>query len=59
MFLPLDGADRYLHWGWIQVSPANLVLIVLMVAVFVGAILLKMPDHTKGRRGHDRKTHHH
>ena len=43
----LDGPARYLQWGPIQISVANLVVILLMVVVFVLAILLPFP---KGRR---------
>lgn len=43
----LTGPGRYVHWGFIQISVANLILIGLMVVVFVAAILLPFP----GRRG--------
>jgi len=36
----LTGPGRYVHWGFIQISVANLVLIGLMVVVFVAAILI-------------------
>jgi hypothetical protein len=36
----LNGPGRYLHWGFIQLSVANALLIALMVVVFVGAILI-------------------
>ncbi len=39
----LKGPGHYVHWGFIQISVANLVVIVLMVAVFVLAILLPFP----------------
>ncbi len=44
----LNGSGRYIHWGFIQLSLANFVVIVLMVVVFVLAILLPFPRH-KGR----------
>ena len=44
----LNGSGRYIHWGFIQLSWANFVVIVLMVVVFVLAILLPFPRH-KGR----------
>lgn len=53
MHLPLDVAARYLHWGWIQISPANLAIIALMVVAFVAAILLTLPDHSEGDGRHD------
>ncbi len=39
----LNGSGRYIHWGFIQISVANLVVILLMIAVFVLAILLPFP----------------
>ena len=44
----LNGNGRYIHWGFIQLSVANFVVIVLMVIVFALAILLPFPRH-KGR----------
>jgi hypothetical protein len=43
----LNHPGRYLHWGVIQISVANLVVIGLMVVVFVAAVLLPFP---KGKR---------
>lgn len=39
----LNGPGHYIHWGFIQISVANLVVILLMVAVFILAILLPFP----------------
>jgi bacteriorhodopsin len=36
----LNHPPHYIHWGWFQISIANFVVIVLMVAVFVLAIAL-------------------
>ncbi len=44
----LNGSGHYIHWGFIQLSLANFVVIVLMVVVFVLAILIPFPRH-KGR----------
>ncbi len=44
----LNGSGHYIHWGFIQLSVANFVVIVLMVVVFVVAILLPFPRR-KGR----------
>jgi len=44
----LNGSGRYIHWGFIQISVDNLVVIVLMVAVFVLAILLPFPRRKGG-----------
>ena len=42
----LNHHGHYVHWGVIQLSVANLVVIALMVAIFVAALLLPFP---KGR----------
>lgn len=44
--IDLNGAGHYVHWGVVQLSVANLVVIGLMVVVFVAAVLLPFP---KGR----------
>jgi hypothetical protein len=36
----LTGPGHYIHWGFIQISVANLVVIGLMVVVFAAAILI-------------------
>ena len=41
----LGGTGHYVHWGFIQISVANLVVIGLMIIVFVLAILLPFPRH--------------
>jgi len=42
----MDQPGYYLHWGVIQISLANLVVIGLMLIVFVLALVLPFP----GRR---------
>lgn len=42
----LNGPGHYVHWGVIQISVANLVVILVMVALFVLALVLPFP----GRR---------
>jgi hypothetical protein len=42
----LNHPGHYVHWGVIQISVANLVVIGLMVGLFVAALLLPFP---KGR----------
>jgi hypothetical protein len=37
----------YLHWGVIQISLANLVVIGLMIVVFVIALFLPFPGRRK------------
>ena len=39
----LNESGRYIHWGFIQISVANFVVIILMIVVFVLAILLPFP----------------
>lgn len=38
------AAGRYLSWGVVSVSVANLVIVTVMVAVFVLALLLPFPS---------------
>jgi hypothetical protein len=45
--IDLNTTGHYLHWGFIQISVANLVVILLMVVVFVLAIVI--PFHA-GKR---------
>ncbi|WP_158684522.1 MULTISPECIES: hypothetical protein [Amycolatopsis] len=45
----LNTTGHYLHWGVIQISVANLVVILLMLLVFALAIALPFP------RGGDRR----
>jgi hypothetical protein len=44
----LDHPGHYVHWGFIQLSVANLVVIGLMVVVFVAAILVPFRRHGGG-----------
>ena len=44
----LNGSGSYIHWGFIQISVANFVVIILMVIVFVLAILLPFPRRKDG-----------
>ena len=45
----MNGTAHYFHWGFIQISTANLVVILLMIAVFVVALLVPFPG------SHDRE----
>ncbi|RXS87155.1 hypothetical protein EST92_03925 [Streptomyces sp. TM32] len=51
LFAPIDlnGTGRYVHWGVVQLSVANLVVIGVMLVVFVAALLLPFP-RGRGRR---------
>lgn len=46
----LTHPGHYVHWGFIDISVANLVVICLMVVVFVVAIALPFPHGRKARR---------
>jgi hypothetical protein len=39
----LDGTPIFFHWGVVQISAANLIVIALMIIVFVVALLLPFP----------------
>jgi hypothetical protein len=49
--LPLNTLGHYIHWGWIQISVANLTVIILMVVVFVIALFAPFPG--RHRHGSD------
>lgn len=42
------AAGRYLHWGVVQISVTNLIVIGVMVLVFVLALLLPFPGGRDG-----------
>jgi hypothetical protein len=46
----IDKPARYVHWHFFQMSVANIVLIVLMIAVFWLAILLPFPARKRASR---------
>ncbi len=39
----LGGHAHFLHWGVIQISLANLIVIVLMLIVFALAVVVRFP----------------
>ena len=39
----LNHPGHYVHWGVVQISVANVVVILVMIAIFVAAILLPFP----------------
>jgi hypothetical protein len=45
--VPLDNLGHYLHWHFIQIGVANLVVIVLMLVTFVAALLLPFPGRQR------------
>ncbi len=46
----LDHPGNYIHWGFIQMSYGNLLVIVLMVIVFFAAVLIPFKTH-KSKEG--------
>jgi hypothetical protein len=45
--VPMDPPGTFLHWGVIQISVANVIVIGLMIVVFVAALLLPFPGRKK------------
>jgi hypothetical protein len=55
----LGGHAHFLHWGVVQISLANFVVIVLMVIVFVLALVLPFPHReVEARTVEDPDGHH-
>ena len=50
-----EGAGNYFHWGFIQISVANLTIIAVMVLLFLLALVIPFPTgHGSDDGGHDR-----
>jgi len=47
--IDLNTPGNYLHWGVIQISLANLVVIVLMIVVFLLALFLPFPGRRRDK----------
>jgi hypothetical protein len=45
--IPMDPPGTYLNWGVIHISLANLVVIVVMLAVFALALFLPFPGRKR------------
>jgi len=45
----LDHPGHYVHWGVIQLSLANLIVIAVMVVIFIAALLLPFPKDRNRR----------
>jgi hypothetical protein len=43
----LNDPARYLHWHFFQMSVANVIVILLMIAVFASAILIPFPKRRR------------
>jgi hypothetical protein len=42
--LVAEGAGHYLHWGVIQISVANLTMILVMAVLFILALVVPFPS---------------
>jgi len=40
-----SGPGKYIHWGVIQISVANLAIICAMIVLFILALVVPFPDH--------------
>jgi hypothetical protein len=47
--IDLNTPGSYLHWGVIQISLANLVVIALMIVVFLLALFLSFPGRRRDK----------
>lgn len=47
--MSLNTPGIYVHWGVIQISLANLVVIALMIVVFLLALFLPFPGRRRNR----------
>jgi hypothetical protein len=48
--IDLNHPGSYVHWGFIQISVANIIVIAAMLLVFVLAILLPFPHGRRSKR---------
>lgn len=49
--LPLTSPGHYIQWHWIQISVANLVVIILMITTFIAALVVPFPGRRRRRGG--------
>jgi len=50
-----ESPGSYIHWGVIQISVANLIIIGVMVLLFILALVVPFPTHDeKSDAGHRR-----
>jgi len=43
----MNHPATYLKWGWVQISVTNLVVILLMFAIFLAAVFIPFPTHNE------------
>lgn len=46
---PLTTLGHYIHWHFIEISVANLIVIVLMVITFIAALVVPFPGRRRRR----------
>jgi ABC-type proline/glycine betaine transport system permease subunit len=46
----LGGTGKYIHWGVVQISLANLIIIAVMLVMLVAAIVVPFPKHETRRK---------
>lgn len=46
----LGGTGKYINWGVLQISLANLIIIAVMILMLVVAIALPFPKHESRRK---------
>jgi len=51
-----EGPGKYIHWGVIQISVANLAIIGVMILLFILALVVPFPSHDEqaDEEGHRR-----
>jgi hypothetical protein len=49
----LDTTGHYLTWGFVQISVANLVIIIIIGAVFLAALFVPFPGSRRRGGGED------
>lgn len=50
-----EGPGKYIHWGVIQISVANAIIIAVMVLLFILALVVPFPTHDEqADKGHSR-----
>jgi hypothetical protein len=47
----VDQNAPYVHWGFIQISLSNLILILVMLALFAAALVIPFPGHRERSSG--------
>ena len=50
-----NASGRYVHWGVIQISLTNLLVIVFMVVLFIAALLAPFPGGRESGEDRSRK----